>query len=248
MNSPMKKALGTCLLLSLFLSHANAQTQTEEFPVMWDVSAFISYSDAISKDVRDYYRSIVTSYRALGVPLPTQVEFGRTVGIGASVNVSRVNSIWAGFAIGYSYSPAYSGYSDYSGTLRINGSITSLDLLLNLKIVFLRPGDFQVYAVISPGANYSVATITQALDFVSDPKKNVDRQWSESAWGPLMKTTLGTSVPMGQCTLSLSGGYFFSLTNVPKDKITKTTGFNTESGWDIGVSGFTLAISIGTTL
>ncbi len=244
----MNNIFNTFFILSLLLQGTNAQVQPQKSPTLWNTFISIDYADAISIDVRDYYKSIVDSYRSAGIPIPTQTEFGRTWGINAGVLLTRLESNWVGISVGYLYSPAHSSYKDYAGTLKIDGSITSVEILFNYKVVLMKTNTFQINAGICPGLNYSVSTISQEVNYFIYPEKNLNKRWSENAWGPSFKATLGSSIPIGEFILSLDGGYLFNLTNVPKDRIFQGTKTLTQSGWNIGISGYILNVSFGTTL
>ena len=242
----MKKFFAAYFLLPLLLQGASAQTQPDKYPVRWNAFISVDYAGAVSGDIRNYYDGIVDLYRSEGIPIPTQTKFGTATGISAGVFLSRLKNIWAGISIGYSSSPAYSIYKDYSGTLKINGNITSAEILLNLKILLVKTNGFQADVKICPGVSFTTLKISREINYSMYPDKNLYKSWRDNAWGPSCKAKFGISIPVSDFLISFEGGYMANLNNVPKDRVYKNTGMLTESGWNIGMSGYIIDVSIGT--
>ena len=242
----MKKFFAAYFLLPLLLQGASAQAQPDKYPLRRNAFISVEYAGAVSGDIRKYYNGIVDMYRSEGIQIPTQTKFGTAAGISAGVLLSRLENIGAGISIGYSRSPAYSIYKDYSGTLKVNGNITSAEILLNLKIMLVKTKGFEADVKICPGVSYTTLKISREINYSMYPDKNLDKSWRDNAWGPSCKAKLGISIPVSDFMISLEGGYTANLNNVPKDRVYKNTGMLTESGWNIGMSGYIIDISFGT--
>ena len=198
-----------CILLLLALLNT-AESQQKRYPVLWRAFISIGYADATSGIVREYDDLIVNSYRSDGIPIPTQIPFGRTALINAGILFTQLKDIWFGFCVGYSYSPSYSNYKDYAGTLKINGSINSYELSLRIKASLDQIGDFPITVSVQPGIAHVASSITQELRISDLSVQHYDWNWSASTWGPFFQSTLGISIPVRNFIISLEGGYKFS--------------------------------------
>ncbi len=195
--------------------------------------------------VREYYDNVVEFYRDNGVPIPTQLDFGRTITADAGIYFKAIKGVRIGFSIGYSFSPAYSNYQDYAGTLKVNGSVNALEIAFRGQFTTVEIADVPIYLNIQLGVCQNSASITQELRFIDFPENNFDSKWSASAWGVCSQLTFGVPVRLGDFILVLEGGYRYSSCQVTGVTIESSTGNSSiDSHWDIGQDGFVFLASI----
>jgi hypothetical protein len=203
------KLLCALLLLISIVSGANAQLKEGETRFWTFIS--VAYWGAGS-DLNDYYNEVLGYYRDNGIPIPTQTAFGTTLCINGGILVCRTGTIKLGISLGYRYSPAYSSYEDYAGTLKVNGSIHTYEIGLVIKATMAEWWGFPVILSFEPGLGHMYATITQDLKYFGTPQLNFDAKWTNSAWGYHCRMMVGTSLPVGQFDLGLNAGYQASWT------------------------------------
>ena len=234
-------------LVLVFLSvNIGASQEDSASTTRWYSYVSAGYAYAAPSIVREYYDLIVASYQAEGVPISTQTPFGRTIGGSAGVLYSRLKSISVGFSVAYWYSPAYSNYQDYAGTLKVNGSVSSLELSLKILHRFAMIGEFPLNVSVQPGIASSSASIIQDLQFLDSPDLMYHSKWSASKWGPCFQATLGTSLKLTQFTVALEVGYKFVWTIVSESTVESTAGNRMmHEPWNIGQEGVVVLASIG---
>ncbi len=229
-----------CLFIT-FCHEAFSQVEQTEVPTRWKLFASVGYANTTSNNLNDYYNLIVDSYRLNGIPIPTQVPFGRTALVNAGFLVTRLESVWFGLCVGYAYSPAYSNYEDYAGTLKINGSISSYEVSLKIRANVATIGVFPVVISAQPGISYVTSSIEQHLRLSNVPELNYDLKWSSVAWGPFAQAMGGTSMMLGSFDMSLDVGYKFSWNKT----YALDFGNRKKYGpWNIGPSGILFLLSI----
>jgi hypothetical protein len=197
-------------------------------------------------DLPDYYNSIVNNYRSQGVPITTQVGFGRTLVVGGRILYRWYKDIRLGISFGYWYSPAYSSYQDYGGSLKVNGSLSDLDVCLMMQTTVEQIGYFPIDLGIRAGATRSSVLITQEVQFNDFPEDNSSSKFSETCWGPCFELTLGSQLQLGGVVVSLEGGYRITSNKLPE---IPSSGIGSESNeFNISESGVVFLLSIGTRL
>ncbi len=173
-------------------------------------------------DLNDYYSIILDYYRERGVPIPLQSKFGRTFCIDAGVVYSRIQPIEIGLSAGFRYAPAYSGYEDFAGVLKIDGSIATYAISFvmhdNLMSVWGRP----LILTVEPGITYTNVSITDDLHFKNLSQFDEKLQWAGSTWGFQFRFLLGTAVPVGPFVASLHAGYQKGVARVTEPATTDT--------------------------
>ena len=209
----------------------------------------VGYPYTGTGDLNEYYSSIVDNYRSQGVPIETQVGFGRTLVIGGGVLYNWYRSIRLGVSLGYWYSPAYSSYEDYGGTLKVNGSINDLDVCLMMQSTVEEVGGFPVEVGIRVGATHSSVVITQDARFHDFPEENSHSEFSKTCWGPCFEPTVGSRVGFGKLIVSLEGGYRLASSKLPKNPSQTPGGLGSVSQeFNVSESGFVVLLSLATTL
>ncbi|MGE5810544.1 MAG: hypothetical protein ACM339_03525, partial [Ignavibacteria bacterium] len=151
-------------------------------------------------------------------------EFGSTLIVNIGVLITRLENIWFGLSLGYLYSPAYSSYEDYSGTLKVNGFVSSYEIALKIKGTVFKIDNFQFDISSQPGLAYSSACITEELTYFGIPQADYDSKWSAYTWGPSFQLTICPAIRLGEFYLSLDGGYRFAWNEVTKGKIESSIG------------------------
>ncbi len=232
--------------LLFFSFYRSAYSQEDTLFLVSTPFIAIGYAHESSQYVREFYDNILDNYRSYGIPIPTQVPFGRTISVNGGILFSWMTDAAIGLSIGYSYSPAYSNYKDYSGTLEVNGSTSVLDMCIKGQIIVTKISTFQMDLNVQGGVSRGTASITQALHYSDNPDFNYDGKWSTSAWGPFSQVTLGFPVQCGDYTVSFEGGYRYSSGQVTNQTIESGAGsITTDYHWDIGQSGFVFLVSCG---
>ena len=235
-----------CVSLSFFPFFKSAYSQEHTLSLESTPFIAIGYANESPQYVREYYDNILDNYRSYGIPIPTQVEFGRTISVNGGILFSWLTDAAIGFSLGYSYSPAYSNYEDYSGTLEVNGSTSELDMCIKGQLTITKMSAFQLDLNVQAGVFRGTALITQALHYPDNPNFNYDGKWSASAWGPFSQVTLGFPFHFGDYTVSFDGGYRYSSGQVTGQTIASGEGNSTtDYHWDIGESGFVFLVSCG---
>jgi len=239
------KRMSIPIFLFLVLPHV-AFSQEEKDSTYFYPFVSIGYPYVSMGDLKDYYNSIVDNYRSQGVPIQTQVGFGRTVVIGGGIlyNWGKVTRL--GLSLGYWYSPAYSGYEDYGGSLKVNGSLSDLDVCLMMQSTVEQIGRFPIDLEIRAGATRSSVLITQQVRYNDFPEDNTYSKFSETCWGPCFEITLGSRVQLGRVVVSLEGGYRITSNKLPE---IPSSGIGSESHeFNISESAVVFLLSIGTRL
>jgi hypothetical protein len=228
----------------LFFFCQTACSQDTKMHSSWALFITAGYANESPEYIRDYYDEIVTFYRNEGIPIPTQLELGRTAIVNAGFLFSRVKDVRLGFSVGYSYSPAYSSYKDNTGTLEVNGSVNSFDISLKGLIEVIKIEDYPINICLQLGVCNASASISQILKFSDSPQNNYNQKWSVSAWGPFSQAALSLPIQVGEFTISLEGGYRCSSGQVTNQNIEANTGTgSTSDHWDIGQNGFVFLVS-----
>jgi len=239
----MKERTLTLFLFLLLLSAA-AYSQEERDSTYFNPFVSIGYPSLSMGDLKGYYNSIVSNYRSQGVPISTQVGFGRTFVVDGGLLYNWYESIRLGISLGYWYSPAYSSYKDYGGTLKVNGSMSDLDVCLMMQSTVEEIGRFPVDLGIRVGTTHSSVLITQELRFNDYSKDNSSSEFSESCWGPCFEITLGLRVQLGRAVVSFAGGYRITSNKLPE---IPSSGIGSESHeLNISESGAVFLLSVGT--
>jgi hypothetical protein len=234
------------LVTSMLLLTQAGLSQTDTLISVTTPFVSLGYAHESPRYVREFYDNIVEGYRYNGIPIPTQVEFGRTLTVNGGILYGRVPEIKIGLSVGYSFSPAYSNYKDYVGSLEINGFTSALDISFKGVFTVMMIGNAQMNLDIQVGAFNRSASITQSLHFQDFPQENYDGTWSASAWGPFSQLTIGFPVHMGTYTLSFEGGYRYSSGQVTNQTVKSSEGnYTTDLHWDIGSDGFVFLITCG---
>ena len=200
-----------CIMPLLLISLTNgAFSQHAEGDVHWWPFFSVAYWSADS-DLNDYYKEILGFYRDNGIPIPTQTDFGKTLCINGGILMSRKSTIKIGVSFGYRYTPAYSSYADYAGTLKVNGSINSYEIVLVLKATMAEWWGFPVILSFEPGIGNMYATITEDLKYPGASQFNYVSKWTASGLGFQVRMMLGTSLRTGLFDVGLNAGYQASL-------------------------------------
>jgi hypothetical protein len=200
-------------------------------------------------DIGTMYHHILQTYRDEGVPVSTQTDFGHTIELGGGTLYSPMESMWLGISVTYSYSPAFSDYQDYAGTLRINGSVKSAQLVFVGGYTLARVAGCPIRVLVKPGYSRFSAVITEDIQIPNSVQKGYNRSRSSTTGGPYLEMTVGAWIPVGPLQLSVELGYrgifvgemAYSLNTVPADPAAP----NREIYWDVADNGFMLTTSIG---
>ncbi len=242
------KRLSLVMILSALTFH-NASSQTYIGRNFWQPFISVQYGSMNFGDVGTMYHHILQTYRDEGVPVQIQTDFGRTVELGGGALYSPIQSMWLGVSVTYSYSPAFSDYRDFAGTLRINGSVRSTQLVFMGGYTLARVAGCPIRAFVKPGYSSFSAVITENLQIPSSAGTIYSRSRSTSTGGPYLEMTVGAWIPVGPLQLSVELGYrgvfigqsAYSLETVPADPATP----NSQVYWNVADSGFMLTTSIG---
>ncbi len=236
----------TFLLALFILIFQSGYSQVKRVPAHPKAFVSIGYGITKSDNLSEYYDILVNNYRSLGVPVSTQREFGPTLMANAGVIFNLIENIGAGISFGYLYSPAYSNYKDYAGTLKINGSVRSFEILLNVYYTLLKVGEFPI--VLSPqlGVSHSSVLITQEVRFNNFSENNYNWKMTKDGWGPCAQLTIGTSINLGEFIVALEGGYRYTQIHVTEQTEESTTGTEeVNKAMGIGLNGFISDLSFG---
>lgn len=206
----------------------------------------IGYPYTATGDLNDYYNSIVDGYRSQGVPIRTQVGFGRTLVVGGGILYNWYKSIRLGISFGYWYSPAFSSYQDYGGTLKVNGSIKDLDICLMMQTTVDQVGGFPIDLGIRVGATRASVLIIQDVRFISFPQENSYSEFSKVRWGPCFEPTIGSRFQFGKLIVSLEGGYRLASNKLPE--IPSSGVGSVRNEFDVSESGLVILVSLATRL
>lgn len=213
-------------------------SQNEQYPKVWKPFISVGYSNVVPSTVRDYYNSIVDSYKSKGIPIPIQRTFGTTAVLNGGILVSQFEHLRIGCSAGYSYSPAFSNYKDFSGTLKINGAVNTYTVSLKLEATMTTVGEFPINLTLQPGLSYVSLYINRDLKYIDATNGNEQWKWSASSWGECFQATIGTSIPIGEFVIAIDGGYTGGLNMIGSEKIESNSGNKSLSGFgDIGYSG-----------
>jgi hypothetical protein len=236
-------------VLSVLLACQAAHSQEEKDSTSYYPFLSIGFAYTDPGDIRPYYNGIVNSFRSQGVPVPTQIGFGRTVVVRAGFLYYPLENIGAGISIGYSYSPAYSGYEDYGGSLKVNGSISVFDISLRMQNTLGKIGDYPLNLGLEVGDCHLSGSVTQEVRFNDFPDNNLDWELSNGSWAPCIGGTIGSSAQFGMLIVSLEAGYKHTFNKLSNNTVT-TNGVSENWDWtfDLSQSGFILLLSFGTRL
>ncbi|MGE5797660.1 MAG: hypothetical protein ACM339_03885 [Ignavibacteria bacterium] len=231
--------------ISLFL-HQSLFSQQERTTNSWKAFVSIGYGNTTSDNLSEYYTLLAERYRYNGLPLETQTEFGPTLLANAGIIFNILERIGAGISFGYLYSPAYTNYKDYAGTVKINGSISSYEILLKVHYIPGKIGDFSIVICPQFGASHASVLITQEVRFNDYQQSNYDWKMSKGGWGPCVQATIGTSVNLGEFFAGFEGGYRYTRIQVAEQTEESTTGTaEVTQVMDIGLNGFISLLSFG---
>jgi hypothetical protein len=189
-------------LLSLVVSPAAGQVADPR----WHAEMAVGYWYAQS-DLNDFYSSVLDSYRQRGIPIKLQSKFGKTFSLDGGLLFSRIASVQIGVSAGFRYSPAYSGYEDFAGSLNVNGSISSLVIGLVMHGHMTDLWGYPIILTFEPAAIHSSVELTATTRFTSLPQYSNEIRWSGSSWGVQFRALLGTFVPVGPFLAGLHAGY-----------------------------------------
>ena len=201
-------------------------------------------------DLNDFYAKVLAYYQQRGIPIPMQAHLSRSFLLEGEALYSRIPELQIGVSAGYQYSPAYSGYEDFAGTLRVDGSISSmvLSLVVHWKVLGFLWGQPLIFTL-EPGLIRSSASINVQSDFHDWPQSNEESRWAASAWGIQIRGLLGTSVPIGPFVVGMHAGYQKSLvsaSNGSADAPELMTG--TDGAVSLDREGPLLLLEVGLTL
>jgi hypothetical protein len=242
----MKRVL---LPLLLFVFFQIASSRHKEYPTYFDLYFSVGYGNTVSSDVSDYYQSIIDSYRSLGIPIQTQTKFGPTAIGNIGFDFSKLKEISFGVCLGYSYSPAFSNYQDYSGTMKINGSVNSFDALLNVRFIPIYIDTYPCIINARVGCVYSSLKITKEIRFNNFSESNINWDMTTNGFGPEMEATIGTSKEIGSIYIAIEGGYKVSLVKIEQynEELNGVSNQNNKS-MNIGPRGGFVQVSFGINL
>ncbi len=160
----------------LFLLNINVFPQQTKFPTLWKGFISLGYGNTTAGNINQYYDLIINSYNNSGVPIKKQTEFGRTLILNGGFLFTRIERIWFGLSVEYLYSPSYSGYKDFLGSLKVNGYVNSFGISIKVKTTVANIGEFPLNISIQPGMDYVTTEIIQELRYLDFTKKNYDMQ------------------------------------------------------------------------
>lgn len=243
----MKRAYISILLT--FLLHQILISQNIERPAKFKTYISIGYSNAASSNLMDYYNLILDYYHRIGIPIPTQMSFGKTIVLNTGILCTKFEDAWFGLSLGYLFSPAYSNYQDYAGTLKVNADINSFDILLNIQASLDSIGVFPINLHIQPGASYSSFSLIHELNYFDLPQYNYNSSWSVSEWGPCLQGSIGSSVQLNKFVISFEVGYRFSWNKIYELPVElRFVNYKLRDPYNIGLTGFIFLTSLEMTL
>ena len=213
----MKNLYSFLFIIIVLTSSTEAQISKEKFPVLYKPFFSIGYTNTSANIATEYYNVVLNAYRAEGVAIPTQVAFGKTTVLNGGIYFSRLNTIWIGVAIGYAFTPAYSDYRDYAGTLEIDGRIEDYMISIAGEATITNIFNIPLELFIQAGGSYSSAIIRQKLNFYDFPAGNYDKKWLGKTWGFMFQPSFGTKIQLGNFFISPQIGYRVIANNVPPE-------------------------------
>ena len=223
-----------------------SQTDSSKAPVIYETFLLVGYSNPTPNNVHQYYDLILNSYNSAGIPITRQMEFGSVLILSGGILLTRIEDIWTGLSLGYSYSPAFSSYKDFAGTLKIKGVINSFDISLKTQATLTKVGNVPIHVSLEPGLNYTSTAITQELTYYNYSAYNYNSKWSASGWGPCATGILGSSVELGGVTALVECGYRFSWNFIDEENIISSSGDSKMfEHLNLGQSGIVFRISLG---
>lgn len=235
------------LILTVFLFlFQSVFSQLKRSPKPWRAFISIGYGSTTSDNLSEYYNILVDNYRISGVPIRTQEEFGPTLLANGGIILNILENIGAGISFEYLYSPAFSHYKDFAGTVKINGSIKCYNILLKVNYIPWKIGNLAL--VLSPqiGACHSSVIMTQEVRFNEFPESNYDWKMSKSGWGPCVQGTIGALINLEEFFVSLEGGFRYGRIQVAKQKEESTSEtIEVIQVMDIALDGFITHLSFG---
>ena len=236
-------------LFSLLFVLETAHTQELNPVSLWFPFVSVGYGDIPPTAIADYYNTLVQYYRDQGIPIPTQTPFGNTIMANAGMLVRPSPGVSVGLSLGYLHSPAYSSYADNAGTLKVNGSLNTIEIMLVFEGPLVHLWDFPLLLRAEAGVLHASALIEEELKFEGQPVYDFNSTWKASGWGAPFRITMGTSIPLGRFAATAHFGYQFSTTAVTNGKTESTAGNTANySLIDIGQSGIVLLLGFGMSL
>ena len=231
------------VFLFVFIQNLYTQNKKNSYPLMLKTFITIGYSYSTPGNLEEYYDIVFDAYTSVGIQIPKQTEFGRTLMLNGGLLFSRLETISIGFSFGYLYSPAYAGYKDLCGTLKVNGFVNSYEIALKIKAQMTKIKNLPVFISVQPGVSYASAGITEELKYFDYPQSNFDRKWSTSVWGPSFQTTVGVPIQLEKYVISFEGGYRYSW-NKAKDGSIEPQILKRIGTLDFGQHGLVFLISL----
>jgi hypothetical protein len=177
----------------------------------------IGYTNTSTNLASEYYNVVLNAYRAEGIPIPTQIDFGKTTVLNGGIYISRLKTIWIGIALGYSFTPAYSNYGDYAGTLKVDGKIEDYTISFAGEGTVTKFFNVPIELFVQAGGSYSTAEIRQNLNLYDFPESNYDKKWLGKTWGFFIQPSFGTKIQLGSFFISPQVGYRVITNNVPPE-------------------------------
>ncbi len=205
------------IIVTVLISNTNAQISRINYPLQFKPFLSIGYTNTSTNIATEYYNVILNAYRSEGIPIPTQINFGKTTLLNGGIYLSRLSTIWIGISLGYAYTPAHSDYRDYAGTLKVSGKIEDYTISIAGEGTITKIFDIPVELFIQGGGSYSSAVIRQDLNLFNYPESNYNSKWLAKTWGFFFQPSFGTKIQLGRLFISPQIGYRVVSNNVPSE-------------------------------
>jgi len=221
-------------------------SQIKSPPTKYNLFVSVGYGNTASANIRDYYNSIVDNYRAAGIPIQIQAPFGPTVIMNTAIILNVLQEIGAGVSFAYLYSPAFSNYQDYAGTVKIDGSISAYEFSLKMRYSPLNFGNISIF--ISPHINICHTSVVITQDVRTNNYQYMDYNWkmTKEGWGPGLQMSAGPFIRLDRFIIEVEGGYRYTWIHVADQTEERAVGTNkVMQPMDISFNGFYSLFTVG---
>jgi hypothetical protein len=174
---------------------AGAEDRPVAVPFTFEPFVALGFAWIPNGDLNGIVERTALDLQAQGIPISPQVRFGGTLQVEAGFQATRIAGIALGFSFAYQYAPSHAGYSDYAGTMRIDGKLQRFEIRLVFAKELFEAWGRKVSLLIEPAFCRSYARLEETARYNSG-------QVSTSVWSG---GSGGVSAIVGMCLPVLRG-------------------------------------------